>query len=578
MPKADTFVKEAGGLNGPSGALEPAASLLLLAGLGLLLASGMAQRAWLEGAFFRRPPEYGELAGLAGAVALVWLAWRSGLARWWLRPAFVLAGSLCAFGGLALAVMLTQHVGLVNGRWHVWLEDDAMVSMQYARHLAAGQGLVWTPGERVEGFSDPLWTLGMAGMLATGLPRALASAPVLLLNLLLGLASLPAVLRLARALGAPPLAAALAAAGFGLSYELVWAAASGMESVAMACLCAWALAGLAEAREEGGETPFWVLGCAAGLALLRFDGLLPAGLILALSWGLPSRRGRLFDALVLLAPLALWQAFRLAYYGAWVPNTVLMKSGDWPGRWQAGWFYLLRLDWESRLALLAALSALCLRPLRIWALCLLAALAYSLCTGGDFYPGTRYLAWAWPLLWALAAAALGAWTRPRVAAAGMALAALFSYQSLWAFPDLMQGGWADAQQRVQIAEGLDARVAPGERVASAWAGSFYFFSGVAGVDLLGKCDPVVARSAPDPSLGPSAHDKLDLARSLGDLKPAWVLLLPPQGPGTAGWLHTSYDRRIWEDPLFRAHCRGEVLAVGGPWALCRCDWTEAPKR
>jgi hypothetical protein len=569
MPKAGTFVKEEASLNRPRTWAEGAGAALLPAALALLLASGMAQSAWSKGTWTALGPVLGAAAGVS---ALAWPTWRRSQARWWVRPGFVTGWTMAAFAGTALCVVLSQHLGRVNGRWHAWLEDDAMVSMQYARHLAGGQGLVWTPGERVEGFSNPLWTLGMAAILATGLPRALACAPVLLLDIALGLAAVPAVARLARALGAPPLAAAFAAAGFGLSFELVWAAASGMETVAMACLGAWALADLAEARAAQAEPPLRAFVFAAALGLLRFDGLLPAALILSLSWGLPSRRGRVFDVLLVLVPLALWQAFRLAYYGAWVPNTLALKSGAWPGRWSAGWDYVRRLDWESRLALWAALSALALRPLRLWAFCLLAALAYAASTGGDFYPGTRYVAWAWPLMWALAAASLGACLSVRAAALGMALAALFSYQAFWAFPGLMQGGWVEARQRVEIAEAMDKRVAPGESVAAAWAGSFFYFSTVAGVDLLGKCDPVVARSVPDAGLGPSAHNKLDLAESLGRRRPAWVLLVPPGSPGPQAWLHSNYDLRIWNDPLFNAHCKGEVLAVGGPWALCRCRW------
>lgn len=570
MPKAGTFVKEEAPLIRARAWAEGAGAAMLPTALALLLASGVAQRAWSEGSW---TPLWPALGAAAALTALACLGWRHAQARWWVRPGFVTAWTLAAFAGLAVCVVLSQHLGRVNGHWHAWLEDDAMVSMQYARHFAGGQGLVWTPGERVEGFSNPLWTLGMAAILATGLPRALACAPILLLNVALGLAAVPAVARLARALGAPPLAAAFAAAGFGLSFELVWAAASGMETVAMACLGAWALADLAEARATRTAPPLRAFAFAAALGLLRFDGLLPAALILSFSWGLPSRRGRAFDALAVLAPLALWQVFRLAYYGAWVPNTVTLKSGDWPGRWSAGWAYVLRLDWESRLALWAALSALGLRPLRLWALCLLAALAYAAATGGDFYPGTRYVAWAWPLLWALAAGALGAWLPSRAASVGMALAALFSYQAFWAFPGLMQGGWAEARQRVEIAEALDSRVAPGESVAAAWAGSFFYFSTVAGVDLLGKCDSAVARARPDPGLGPSAHNKLDLGESLGLRRPAWVLLIPPGSPGPQAWLHSNYDQRIWNDPLFSAHCKGGILAVGGPWALCRCGWT-----
>ena len=43
-----------------------------------------------------------------------------------------------------------------------WVCDDAFVSFRYADHLAHGQGLVWNIGERVEGFTNLLWTLLLA--------------------------------------------------------------------------------------------------------------------------------------------------------------------------------------------------------------------------------------------------------------------------------------------------------------------------------------------------------------------------------------------------------------------------------
>lgn len=43
------------------------------------------------------------------------------------------------------------------------LLDDEMISMRYARNLAHGFGLVYNPGgDRVEGFSNPLWVFYMA--------------------------------------------------------------------------------------------------------------------------------------------------------------------------------------------------------------------------------------------------------------------------------------------------------------------------------------------------------------------------------------------------------------------------------
>ena len=45
-----------------------------------------------------------------------------------------------------------------------WLTDDAFISFRYARNLLDGHGLVFNPGERVEGYTNFLWTLELAGI------------------------------------------------------------------------------------------------------------------------------------------------------------------------------------------------------------------------------------------------------------------------------------------------------------------------------------------------------------------------------------------------------------------------------
>jgi len=49
--------------------------------------------------------------------------------------------------------------------------DDAFISFRYAENLAEGRGLVFTPGERVEGYSNPLWTVLLAIPTALGAGR-----------------------------------------------------------------------------------------------------------------------------------------------------------------------------------------------------------------------------------------------------------------------------------------------------------------------------------------------------------------------------------------------------------------------
>jgi len=96
------------------------------------------------------------------APLLVWLRWRDeprGGPRW--PGPFLLA--LVVGAGIAWA-------------WHLrWVGDDAYISFRYARNLIEGNGLVFNPGERVEGYTNFLWTVLMAGGLGLGVHPAQGS-------------------------------------------------------------------------------------------------------------------------------------------------------------------------------------------------------------------------------------------------------------------------------------------------------------------------------------------------------------------------------------------------------------------
>lgn len=58
-----------------------------------------------------------------------------------------------------------------------WLADDAFISFQYAANLVEGKGLTFTGGERVEGFTNFLWTILLsAGILLKIRPEILSLA------------------------------------------------------------------------------------------------------------------------------------------------------------------------------------------------------------------------------------------------------------------------------------------------------------------------------------------------------------------------------------------------------------------
>ena len=50
-----------------------------------------------------------------------------------------------------------------------FVKDDAYISFRYAHNLVEGRGLVFNPGERIEGFTNFLWTLVLAPFEAMGL-------------------------------------------------------------------------------------------------------------------------------------------------------------------------------------------------------------------------------------------------------------------------------------------------------------------------------------------------------------------------------------------------------------------------
>jgi arabinofuranosyltransferase len=479
--------------------------------------------------------------------------------------------------GLFVALVLIQESAPIGGVRYFWLEDDAMVSMRYGARLAEGKGLTWTDGSRVEGYSNFLWTLFMALVHWAGATKAQASAWVLALNAvcLAWLAS--AVRRLSLGLGASAMAAALAGLACALSYDLVDGALSGLEMVAVAALMAEALALGLQAEREGLAWPWAAFVLAGLLPLLRTDGALPAFLVLCL--GLRRRReplGVLVACLLTLGPALAHAYFSHAYYGDWLPNTYYLKRDYWPGKYQEGALKAAQALLRYPLVLAAALAALGFRSLRPWIGVLVVLALYCVWTGADYYSFLRFFAAGWPLFFALgfavasklASAGLGAWP-------ALALL-LFSANIAWSLPLLLQSGWEGAQERLRVALFLEGAIPPDQSLASAWAGSFFYFSGLPGVDLLGKCDPVVARSQPDPRLGGSGHNKLDLDRSLGLLKPDWILLPAPSfSQSDRAYLVSPYDQRIAADPRFMAACMPHLRQISDHWTLCHCVWAKA---
>lgn len=237
----------------------------------------------------------------------------------------VVAGLLLTYRGYALA----------------WTCDDAFISFRYATNLVAGHGLVFNPGERVEGFTNLAWTLWLAVGLALGADAeswAMVSGLCCHAAIFAALAYTSHVFgRRERSWPALPLAPVCAA----LHADLNIYATSGLETPLFTLLLLLTTVIVTTAPNR------WLMAGStiSALVLTRPDGLLvcPAVFAYLLLMRLPWLRTAAVCTMVLV-PTWSW---KVTYYGDWLPNTYAAKSAELPW-WGQGWKYLvlyLRMYW-----------------------------------------------------------------------------------------------------------------------------------------------------------------------------------------------------------------------------------------
>ncbi|MBL9077260.1 MAG: hypothetical protein JNL08_07150 [Planctomycetes bacterium] len=394
-----------------------------------------------------------------------------------------------------------------------WIADDAFISLRYAANLVDGHGLCWNPGERVEGYSNLLWVLLSAALLALGVDPVAAVRGLALCAAAAVLATLAFSRLLPRQL---PAQLALLLVPAQASFAL-WAI-GGLETPLVMLCVAWAMLGLTAAFAAAGGAPDrrWLAFAGAALALLawtRPDGPLWAAIAAAVV-GWLARRDRPVRALValLLLPTAAVVAqltFRLAYYGEWIPNTGHAKVSPLAVCLQGGWHYLLSAGVALRSLLLPALLGLLLgtREPRLRAARWFATIGvvvwtlYVLRVGGDVFPRSRFVAVAFAplgLLAALGIAALAARGRAGTIAAWIvALAALglARYDAERPTADERQQLSRWEWDAVAIGRWLGTAFGPADPLlAIDAAGAVPFYSHLRTVDMLGLCDATIAKT------------------------------------------------------------------------------------
>jgi hypothetical protein len=424
------------------------------------------------------------------------------------------------------AVIVAAAVLVPHARLFDFVTDDAYISFRYARNLALSGELVFNLGERVEGYTNFLWTVILALGIKLGLgPVALSR----FLGVALGIATLAVVVRMSLRL------AGEARSRWHLLAPLLLAATG-----AYACWCSGGLETqlftflvtlgfdlvLGEVALGRGFASAAVFAFAA---MTRPEGVMLFALVSLFRLVTNLRRERRFlprkHELVwaglfvgLFAPYFAW---RWHYYGWLFPNTFYVKSSGAAGTWKLGAYYLRRFceDYGVHFLIVLALLGRAARDddrrrdLRLLAaIVCLAFAAYVVKVGGDFMGLYRFILPVLPLgavvlaesarrLYARLCPRLGAWV-PGIALAtiGLGFVAGSAHTSHEALSYVGADNGIDmpaylkhyAEERIPVGQWLGRHKQADDLATFGGAGVIPYYSEIPGFDVFGLVDATIA--------------------------------------------------------------------------------------
>jgi len=451
------------------------------------------------------------------------------------RERAVLLLILTAYVCYALAFIYRTSF-VVDGVRYFALFDDAMISMRFAKNFAAGLGFVYNAGgPRVEGFTNPLWTVYMAAVHLLPIPAEKISLVIQLTGAACLAGTVAIVWRLALRAARGSILCAAAAACFTAFYLPLnnWTL-QGFEVGPLALIVTLAVWRSSEAlrQDRFDPVPYTLFAVAT---LFRFDALVPTIAVTAVMafFDRRHRTQHLLFGVVGIGILTLAQTgARLAYFGYPFPNTYYLKMTGYPAwmRIARGALVLLAFVWRLNVVVCAAAALVVLARWKepmMWLLAttIAAVVAYSVYVGGDAWEwwggSNRYISLVMPLFFVLVASAihetsLRAFGKPPSGWAGAAAVGVFAIGALLNFNFLRQATSLrefalidrpftvlETAQYVRTARTLDRVIDPSTTIAVVQAGTLPYFLGHNVIDMLGKNDVRIA------------HEPMHMAKTAG---------------------------------------------------------------
>jgi arabinofuranosyltransferase len=434
------------------------------------------------------------------------------------------------------AVLLVPHALMFD-----FVNDDAYISFRYARNLAEHGQLVFNLGEHVEGFTNFLWTLLLAGGMKLGISPVLSSR---FFGVAFGVGTLAVAVRLSLRLDRDEPSRWHLVAPLGLAATGAFACwcTGGLETQLFTFLSFMAFERVMYEVDEGRgfQSGIWF----ALAAMTRPEGLLffaVAGLYrllckVARDWRLVPRKHELLWLGAFAALFVPYFAWRWSYYGWPFPNTFYVKASGGPETWKLGLYYLRRFAEDYGAFFFLPLTLLGWAPRgdrRRRSLFLLASLlgavfaAYTVSVGGDFMGLYRFILPVMPLaavalqegLRGLSIKLAPFTGRPALALAGLMLAAGYLFGSakvsqIAATVEDAENGIDTpaylkkyALDRIPVGIWLGKYARPDDLMTVGGAGVIPYYSGIAAYDVFGLVDAHIAH---DPKMSVSdrpGHEK-----------------------------------------------------------------------
>jgi arabinofuranosyltransferase len=514
--------------------------------------------------------------------------------------AFVIIGiGACFVAWASLFIYESSFVG-IDGKRYFCLFDDAMISMRYAWNLSHGFGLVWNPGEYVEGYTNPLMTLLMS-LPTLVFDKVAAVLAVQILGIICMLLNAYLVLSIAEHLvsGQERYRRHFLALAFlcALSYyPLVYWSLMGMEIGLLAVLLSLGILSALRYARDHRPAQGVLLSVSLGLAFLtRPDTLVLAVAIFVYAFFAGRKSEHNPSWSFLLAMFGLYAAFvvgqelfRWGYYGEWLPNTYTLKVSSIPlfSRIENGIKFVapfLKELWILLIVVGAGLVFAFRRDKLFLASIFVVLVCYQVWVGGDMSSYWRFLSPVMPIMLVLGAHEILTALRyvsemarvrrhflrnpnfPRRYVLGF-LAFLLVLGMLWSvnsrfLPEIATLRDLNAvganEERVNVALTIERFTTTDATVGVFDAGAIPYYTGRPAIDFLGKADPRVALLAPDPSGLPRVryfkgriynpgHNKYDLEYSIKESRPDFARGFVWGGKNVLYWARSEYTMVVYK--------------------------------